>query len=159
MDTINVKTFKPKVTVTRNNKLMLWFSTKTFSVEKNDVEYKFVPVETQKIILNSETFEVENIYDTLVFKNRNHGFLDIEIYKLLAFSDIKTRISEITQDFKCNYAENEKSLKVRLKKETLSLVAEIEKQNLENLFDEALDKHDKGYFEKLMKMKEGWGLN
>ena len=144
---IHVELMKPFSTKFEANSIKMVFAYQYFSIRKDDELFQFIPVDGKEIILNADTLQVENLSEVFVFQ-RGNRYLRLPLYQLLLVSDIHTHLETILEEAKQIHT---KEVSIEGSKEVIQL---FERQNLERMFDFALETRDEELFNKLQHYKQ-----
>ena len=102
-------------------------------------------VEGKEIIVNLNTFQVENHSEVFVFQKGNR-FIRLPLYQLLLVSDIHRHLQAILQEERAELIEvNEQT-----QKEAADAIYFLEQENYSRMIDEALSSGDREMFDALI---------
>ncbi|WP_019412989.1 hypothetical protein [Paenisporosarcina sp. TG20] len=142
---LHVQLMKPFYSKLEGQKMKLVFAYQYFSIKKDDELFHFIPVEGKEIIVNINTYQVENLSEVFVFQKGNR-FIRLPLYQLLLVSDIHIHLQTILQHDEGN--ENEPAKDV--KEEASQFITLLEKANRSRMIDYALLKRDESLFNRLI---------
>ncbi|MBT2583776.1 transcriptional regulator [Planococcus sp. ISL-109] len=146
---LHVKLMKPFYTKREGHRIKFVFAYQYFSIVKDDEVFHFIPVEGKEIIVNLNTFQVENLSEVFVFQKGNR-FIRLPLYQLLLVSDIHTHLQSILKEERAELIEvNEQT-----KKEATEAIQFLEQENFNRMIDQALAAGDKELFEKLLSQQK-----
>jgi hypothetical protein len=146
---LHVKLMKPFYTKKEDNLVRFVFAYQYFSILKDDELFHFIPVEGKEIVVNLNTFQVENLSEVFVFQKGNR-FIRLPLYQLLLVSDIHMHLQAILQE------EREGLLEVndQTKQEAEEAIQFLEQENFNRMIDYALTMHDEAMFNELLKQQQ-----
>jgi len=117
------------------------FEQEYFSIRKGEEVFEFIPAEGKEIVINVNTYQVENLGDIFVFQKGNR-FIRLPLYQLLLVSDMHTHLQLIMQKVEMDWSDPD----FTCTKETEKLIDELEKVNFERLLDHSLQMGDRKLF-------------
>lgn len=142
---LHVKLMKPFYTKKEGHLVKFVFAYQYFSIMKDDELFHFIPVEGKEIIVNLNTFQVENLSEVFVFQKGNR-FIRLPLYQLLLVSDIHRHLQAILQEERAELIEvNEQT-----QKEAADAIYFLEQENYSRMIDEALSSGDREMFDALI---------
>lgn len=146
---LHVKLMKPFYTKKEDHLVRFVFAYQYFSILKDDELFHFIPVEGKEIVVNLNTFQVENLSEVFVFQKGNR-FIRLPLYQLLLVSDIHMHLQAILQE------EREGLLEVndQAKQEAEEAIQFLEQENFNRMIDHALALHDEAMFNDLIKQQQ-----
>ncbi|MDN7244734.1 transcriptional regulator [Planococcus shenhongbingii] len=146
---LHVKLMKPFYTKKEDHLVRFVFAYQYFSILKDDELFHFIPVEGKEIVVNLNTFQVENLSEVFVFQKGNR-FIRLPLYQLLLVSDIHMHLQAILQE------EREGLLEVndQAKQEAEEAIHFLEQENFNRMIDYALAAHDEAMFNDLIKQQQ-----
>ncbi|MBZ5202090.1 transcriptional regulator [Planomicrobium chinense] len=146
---LHVKLMKPFYTKKEDHLVRFVFAYQYFSILKDDELFHFIPVEGKEIVVNLNTFQVENLSEVFVFQKGNR-FIRLPLYQLLLVSDIHMHLQAILQE------EREGLLEVndQAKQEAEEAIQFLEQENFNRMIDHALTLHDEAMFNDLLKQQK-----
>lgn len=147
-----VKLMKPFYTKREENLVRFVFAYQYFSLLKDDELFHFVPVEGKEIIVNMNTFQVENLSEVFVFQKGNR-FIRLPLYQLLLISDIHLHLQAILQGEKAVSSE----VAEQTRQEAAEAIELLEKENYERMIDYALEARDEAMFFALLARQDQGG--
>jgi hypothetical protein len=146
---LHVKLMKPFYTKKEDHLVRFVFAYQYFSILKDDELFHFIPVEGKEIVVNLNTFQVENLSEVFVFQKGNR-FIRLPLYQLLLVSDIHMHLQAILQE------EREGLLEVndQAKQEAEEAIQFLEQENFNRMIDHALNLHDEAMFNDLLRQQK-----
>ncbi|ETP67770.1 transcriptional regulator [Planococcus glaciei] len=146
---LHVKLMKPFYTKKEDHLVRFVFAYQYFSILKDDELFHFIPVEGKEIVVNLNTFQVENLSEVFVFQKGNR-FIRLPLYQLLLVSDIHMHLQAILQE------EREGLLEVndQAKQEAEEAIQFLEQENFNRMIDHALTLHDEAMFNDLLRQQK-----
>lgn len=151
---ITIQFMKPFYQKRKGNELRLVFAYQYLSIMKDDEVFHFIPIEGKEILVDLEQRQVTNLSEVLVFQ-RGNRFLRIPLYQLLLISNIHEFLApHIEEALGTGVPKEEREAEEDIEEETLSVLKEIELQNLERLIDRALEEKNEEKFYELATQKK-----
>ena len=141
---LHIQRMKPIYVTQEQAKVRLVFEYQYFTIKKGEELFHFIPAEGKEIHINLRNLQVENLGDIFVFQKGNR-FIRLPLYQLLLISDIHAHLKEILQG--ADIMENDPLLLEP--GEVENLIEELERMNLLNLIDRALEQGDRDLFHDL----------
>ncbi|QDP41301.1 IDEAL domain-containing protein [Radiobacillus deserti] len=136
---LSVKMLKPYYIKEEDECLRVVLAYQYFSLLLDNKVYQFVPLESREIRVNRDTQKVENQDDIFVFQ-RGKEYSRVALADLLKLNDFLTNLNAIIDP----YINNDRTL---IKEADVDeVIAQLEKENLKRLIDEALEKNDQEQF-------------
>jgi len=142
---LHVQLMKPFYSKREGQKMKLVFAYQYFSILKDDDLFHFIPVEGKEIIVNLNTYQVENLSDVFVFQKGNR-FIRLPLYQLLLVSDIHVHLQTILQHGQPEDAEPTNEVK----EEANEFITLLEEANRGRMIDYALKMRDEDLFNRLI---------
>lgn len=146
---LHVKMMKPFYIKKENHLVKFVFAYQYLSIMKDDELFHFIPVEGKEIIVNTNTFQVENLSEVFVFQKGNR-FIRLPLYQLLLVSDIHMHLQSILQGENTGIAD----IPDKGKTEAMEVIEELEHGNIERMIDYALESRDEGMFQELIALQQ-----
>ncbi|EPD51910.1 transcriptional regulator [Paenisporosarcina sp. FSL H8-0542] len=141
---LHVQLMKPFYSKLEGQKMKLVFAYQYFSIKKDDELFHFIPVEGKEIIVNMNTYQVENLSEVFVFQKGNR-FIRLPLYQLLLVSDIHMHLQTILQHGEPEDREPASDVK----KEANEFISLLEQANRSRMIDYALQMRDQSLFDRL----------
>ncbi|MFC4410639.1 hypothetical protein ACFOZY_09465 [Chungangia koreensis] len=141
---LEVEMMKPFYITQEDHSMKLIFDYEYFSIRKGEEVFEFIPAEGKEIVINVNTYQVENLGDIFVFQNGNR-FIRLPLYQLLLISDIHNHLQTIMQQIEVDWKDPD----VTWTKEAENLIVQLEKENFERLLDRSLIEGDRTLFMQL----------
>jgi len=141
---LHVQLMKPFYSKREGQKMKLVFAYQYFSILKDDDLFHFIPVEGKEIIVNMNTYQVENLSEVFVFQKGNR-FIRLPLYQLLLVSDIHMHLQTILQ-----HGEEDSEPTTEVKKEASEFITLLEEANRSRMIDYALKMRDESLFNRLI---------
>lgn len=141
---LQVKLMKPFYSKQEGQIRKLVFAYQYFSIIKDDELFHFIPVEGKEIIININTYKVENLSEVFVFQKGNR-FIRLPLYQLLLVSDIHIHLQTILQLEDMDDSEIMNDIQI----EADEAIQELEKENRYRMIDYALRVRNESLFQKL----------
>lgn len=141
---LHVKMMKPFYTKREGNLIKFVFAYQYFSILKDDEVFHFIPVEGKEIVVNLDTFQVENLSEVFVFQKGNR-FIRLPLYQLLLVSDIHMHLQTILKEEKMEMLD----VQDQSREEAVQAIEFLEKENFNRMVDYALEQHDEEMFNSL----------
>lgn len=147
---VTVKTLKPYYIKVDARAIRVILAYRHFSVLINDELYQFIPIEAKEIRINRKTRRIENIGARFAFQ-KDKDIIYIAMTKLISLPDFLLQLYSIVESY---LAEEKNELEqLHLSDESvLTLIQQLERQNIKRLIDYSLDNRDKEAFHKLVKL-------
>lgn len=142
---LHVKLMKPFYSKQEGQIRKLVFAYQYFSIMKDEELFHFIPLEGKEIVVNMETYKVENLSEVFVFQKGNR-FIRLPLYQLLLVSDIHVHLQSILQHGHMEDSEIMSDVQLEAK-EAIKL---LEEENRERMIDYALLERDEDLFKKLL---------
>ncbi|MBU0905319.1 MAG: transcriptional regulator [Firmicutes bacterium] len=142
---LHVQLMKPFYTKQEGQTMKLVFAYQYFSIRKDEELFHFIPVEGKEIIVNLNTYQVENLSEVFVFQKGNR-FIRLPLYQLLLVSDIHIHLQTILQHGKMEDSE----IMSDVLEEAGEAIHSLEEGNRDRMIDYALANRDEGLFQKLI---------
>lgn len=149
---LHVKLMKPFYTKKEDHLVKFVFAYQYFSIMKDDELFHFIPVEGKEIVVNLNTFQVENLSEVFVFQKGNR-FIRLPLYQLLLVSDIHMHLQMILQEEKSEAVE----VHDQVKSEALDAIEFLERENFDRMIDHALSARDEMMFNDLISQQHNGG--
>ncbi|AQQ54259.1 transcriptional regulator [Planococcus lenghuensis] len=147
-----VKLMKPFYTKKEKHLIRFVFAYQYFSLLKDDELFHFVPVEGKEIVVNLNTFQVENLSEVFVFQKGNR-FIRLPLYQLLLISDIHLHLQTILEGERAHAADvTEQSIR-----EAAEAIEFLEMENISRMIDYALEQRDEVMFHELISRQMNGG--
>ncbi|WP_033541884.1 IDEAL domain-containing protein [Planococcus sp. CAU13] len=146
---LHVKMMKPFYTKKEEHLVKFVFAYQYLSIMKDDELFHFIPVEGKEIVVNMNTFQVENLSEVFVFQKGNR-FIRLPLYQLLLVSDIHMHLQSILQGETAGIAE----IPEQAKTEAMEVIESLERENLNRLIDFALESRDEVMFHELLAIQQ-----
>lgn len=146
---LHVKMMKPFYTKKEDHLVKFVFAYQYFSILKDDELFHFIPVEGKEIIVNLNTFQVENLSEVFVFQKGNR-FIRLPLYQLLLVSDIHMHLQAILQEERNGMLE----VHDQSKQEAEEAIQFLEHENYERMIDFALAARDEAMFRELIEQQQ-----
>lgn len=140
---LHIKLMKPFYTKRENHLIKFVFAYQYFSIMKEKELFHFVPVEGKEIIVNTETYQVENLSEVFVFQKGNR-FIRLPLYQLLLVSDIHVHLQSILKDEQVGDSGME--VAEEAKQEAQEVIAFLEQENFNRMMDAALSDRNEDLF-------------
>lgn len=150
---LHVKMMKPFYTKKEDHLVRFVFAYQYFSIMKDDELFHFIPVEGKEIVVNINTFQVENLSEVFVFQKGNR-FIRLPLYQLLLVSDIHMHLQAILQEERAGAVE----VADEIKGEALEAIEFLEQENFHRMIDYALAARDEMMFHDLLEQQHNGGL-
>ena len=150
---LHVKLMKPFYTKKEDHLVKFVFAYQYFSILKDDELFHFIPVEGKEIIVNLNTFQVENLSEVFVFQKGNR-FIRLPLYQLLLVSDIHMHLQAILQEERAGLLE----VNDQAKEEAEEAIQFLEKENFNRMIDYALSERDEKMFHHLLEEQYNGGF-
>lgn len=150
---LHVKMMKPFYTKKEDHLVRFVFAYQYFSIMKDDELFHFIPVEGKEIVVNINTFQVENLSEVFVFQKGNR-FIRLPLYQLLLVSDIHMHLQTILQEERAGAAD----VNDEIKGEALEAIEFLEQENFHRMIDYALAARDEMMFHDLLEQQHNGGL-
>ncbi|MCW1928863.1 IDEAL domain-containing protein [Bhargavaea beijingensis] len=147
---LHIQRMKPFYVTQEQAKVKLVFEYQYFTIKKGEELFHFIPSEGKEIHINLQNLQVENLGDIFVFQ-KGSRFIRLPLYQLLLISDIHAHLKEILQG--ADIMENDPLLLEPGEAE--NLIEELERINLLNLIDRALEQGDRDLFHHLTEQLNG----
>lgn len=151
---LNILLMKPSHIKFTCNNLRLIFAYQHFSIEKDGETYNFIPIEDKEIRINLHTFSVENLDSVFVFQYGNR-YIRLPLRELLMVKNINLYLmpimKKVLKDFE-DLKQKQTKMDEVLCKKTHQTIAQLERDNLLRLINEALDNRNQAEFERLVAM-------
>lgn len=147
---IQVQYMKPFYTKVHGNMLRLVFAYQYFSITKDNELYHFVPTEGKEMIVNLNTFQIENLSEIFVFQ-RGNRYIRLPLYQLLLISNVHDHLKLILENVTINTISE--SVFIEDKSDVQQLIKQLELQNIDRLIDESLKTRNEKLFRKLLEQK------
>jgi hypothetical protein len=141
---LHVKMMKPFYTKREGNLIKFVFAYQYFSILKDDEVFHFIPVEGKEIVVNLDTFQVENLSEVFVFQKGNR-FIRLPLYQLLLVSDIHMHLQTILKEEKMEMLD----VQDQSREEAVQAIEFLEKENFNRMVDYALEQNDEEMFNSL----------
>lgn len=148
---IQVQYMKPFYTKVHGNMLRLVFAYQYFSIIKEGEVYHFVPTEGKEMIVNLNTFQIENLSEIFVFQ-RGNRYIRLPLYQLLLISNVHDHLKLILEN--ATIESITPRYLVEEKPDMQKLINDLELQNIDRLIDKALEKRDEALFHKLLEQRK-----
>lgn len=142
---LHVQLMKPFYTKQEGHTMKLVFAYQYFSIRKDEELFHFIPVEGKEIIVNLNTYQVENLSEVFVFQKGNR-FIRLPLYQLLLVSDIHIHLQTILQHGKMEDSE----IMSDVLEEAGEAILSLEEGYRDRMIDYALANRDEGLFQKLI---------
>ncbi len=142
---LHVQLMKPFYSKLEGVKMKLVFAYQYFSVRKDDELFHFIPVEGKEIIINMNTYQVENLSEVFVFQKGNR-FIRLPLYQLLLVSDIHEHLQTILKHGQTEDGEPNNEVK----EEATEFISLLEEANRSRMIDYALETRDESLFNRLL---------
>ena len=142
---LHVKMMKPFYTKREGNLIKFVFAYQYFSILKDDEVFHFIPVEGKEIVVNLNTFQVENLSEVFVFQKGNR-FIRLPLYQLLLVSDIHMHLQTILKEEKMEMLD----VQDQSREEAIQAIEFLEKENFDRMIDYALAQNDEEMFKSLL---------
>lgn len=142
---LHIKLMKPFYTKRENHLIKFVFAYQYFSIMKEKELFHFVPVEGKEIIVNTETYQVENLSEVFVFQKGNR-FIRLPLYQLLLVSDIHVHLQSILKDEQVGGGVE---IAEEAKQEAQEVIAFLEQENFNRMMDAALSDRNEDLFRDL----------
>ncbi|MTD30823.1 transcriptional regulator [Planomicrobium sp. YIM 101495] len=142
---LHIKLMKPFYTKRENHLIKFVFAYQYFSIMKEKELFHFVPVEGKEIIVNTETYQVENLSEVFVFQKGNR-FIRLPLYQLLLVSDIHVHLQSILKD---EQVVGGVEVAEEAKQEAQEVIAFLEQENFNRMMDAALSDRNEDLFRDL----------
>lgn len=142
---LHIKLMKPFYTKRENHLIKFVFAYQYFSIMKEKELFHFVPVEGKEIIVNTETYQVENLSEVFVFQKGNR-FIRLPLYQLLLVSDIHVHLQSILKDEQVGGGVE---VAEEAKQEAQEVIAFLEQENFNRMMDAALSDRNEDLFRDL----------
>lgn len=142
---LHVQLMKPFYTKQEGQTMKLVFAYQYFSIRKDEELFHFIPVEGKEIIVNLNTYQVENLSEVFVFQKGNR-FIRLPLYQLLLVSDIHIHLQTILQHGKMEDSE----IMSDVLEEAGEAILSLEEGYRDRMIDYALANRDEGLFQKLI---------
>lgn len=142
---LHVQLMKPFYTKQEGQTMKLVFAYQYFSIRKDEELFHFIPVEGKEIIVNLNTYQVENLSEVFVFQKGNR-FIRLPLYQLLLVSDIHIHLQTILQHGKIEDSE----IMSDVLEEAGEAIHSLEEGYRDRMIDYALANRDEGLFQKLI---------
>lgn len=149
---LQIKLLKPFYTKREGHLVKFVFAYQYFSILKDDELFHFIPVEGKEIVVNLNTFQVENLSEVFVFQKGNR-FIRLPLYQLLLVSDIHMHLQTILQEEKSGVTE----VNDQIKTEAMDAIEFLEHENFERMIDYALSIRDEAMFLDLLERQNTTG--
>src|SRR5690606_30233811 len=150
---LHVKLMKPFYTKKEDHLIKFVFAYQYFSIMKDDELFHFIPVEGKEIVVNLNTFQVENLSEVFVFQ-RGNRFVRLPLYQLLLVSNVHEYLMPIIENVSSNVTPLKNETPPEFDEEVEGIVRALEENNLSRLIDEALESRDEALFHNLIAEKE-----
>lgn len=150
---LHVKLMKPFYTKKEDHLVKFVFAYQYFSIMKDDELFHFIPVEGKEIVVNLNTFQVENLSEVFVFQKGNR-FIRLPLYQLLLVSDIHTHLQAILQEERAGLLE----VNGQAKQEAEEAIHFLEQENFNRMIDYALSERNEEMFHHLLEEHQNGGL-
>lgn len=142
---LHIKLMKPFYTKRENHLIKFVFAYQYFSIMKEKELFHFVPVEGKEIIVNTETYQVENLSEVFVFQKGNR-FIRLPLYQLLLVSDIHVHLQSILKDEQVGGGVE---IAEEAKQEAQEVITFLEQENFNRMMDAALSDRNEDLFRDL----------
>lgn len=142
---LHVQLMKPFYSKLEGQKMKLVFAYQYFSIKKDDELFHFIPVEGKEIIVNMNTYQVENLSEVFVFQKGNR-FIRLPLYQLLLVSDIHMHLQTILK----HGEEDNGEITSDVKEEAKEFISLLEEANRSRMIDYALLMRDESLFNRLI---------
>lgn len=142
---LHVQLMKPFYSKREGQKMKLVFAYQYFSIMKDEDLFHFIPVEGKEIIVNLNTYQVENLSEVFVFQKGNR-FIRLPLYQLLLVSDIHVHLQTILQHGEPENTEPADDVK----EEANEFITLLEEANRGRMIDYALKMRDEELFNRLI---------
>lgn len=139
-----VKMLKPYYIKAETNHVRIVLAYQYFSVIIDNKVYQFVPIESKEIRIHRKTKKIVNIHDTFAFQ-RGKDVIFRKMTDLVAIPEFIYQLNSLAEPY------FNKSPKTTTKKESDTIIEQLEKLNLSRLIDKALDTRDESSFYELVK--------
>lgn len=146
---LHVKMMKPFYTKKEDHLVKFVFAYQYLSIMKDDELFHFIPVEGKEIVVNTKTFQVENLSEVFVFQKGNR-FIRLPLYQLLLVSDIHMHLQSILQGEKTGITE----IPEQAKSEAMEAIEFLEHENFNRMIDYALESRDEVMFHELLAQQQ-----
>ena len=143
---LHVQLMKPFYSKLEGQKMKLVFAYQYFSIKKDDELFHFIPVEGKEIIVNMNTYQVENLSEVFVFQKGNR-FIRLPLYQLLLVSDIHMHLQTILKHGK---DDDNGEITSDVKEEAKEFISLLEEANRSRMIDYALLTRDESLFNRLI---------
>lgn len=150
---LHVKMMKPFYTKKEDHLVRFVFAYQYFSIMKDDELFHFIPVEGKEIVVNINTFQVENLSEVFVFQKGNR-FIRLPLYQLLLVSDIHMHLQAILQEERAGTVD----VNDEIKGEALEAIEFLEQENFHRMIDYALAARNEMMFHDLIEQQHNGGL-
>ncbi|WP_088007314.1 transcriptional regulator [Indiicoccus explosivorum] len=147
-----VKLMKPFYTKKENHLIRFVFAYQYFSLLKDDELFHFVPVEGKEIVVNLNTFQVENLSEVFVFQKGNR-FIRLPLYQLLLISDIHLHLQAILESERAQAND----VAEQSKQEAAEAIEFFERENIGRMIDYALEQRNEVMFRDLLERQGNGG--
>ncbi|MEK4228946.1 IDEAL domain-containing protein [Solibacillus sp. FSL H8-0538] len=124
------------------DKLRLTFSNEQLTIAKDEQEFHFIAIEGKEMSIDLKTMQIENLSEVFVFQCGNR-FIRLSLYQMAIISDLDKHLKPIL-DMLPQTEVIETSTD-----EAVAIVAELEKQQLMDAIDVALDNRREALFVEL----------
>lgn len=147
---VTVKLLKPYYIKMNSEYIRVILAYQYFSLFINKKVYHFVPIEGQEILVNRKTKQVVNTETKFAFQ-KGKDIIYITMKKLTSLADFMDQLEEIIKPY---YEKSPESVPTKedLNDRTMSVIQELENQNLKRLIDQSLDNNDVESFHQLVKL-------
>lgn len=142
---LTVKRLKPYYIKSDPDYVRLILGYRYFTVFINNEEYQFIPVEAKEIKIDRRTRKIENIEDKFAFQKEKE-VIYITMSELIYLPDFMIQLYDIAKPYYIKQDEQEQN------DHTDMIICELERMNIKELIDKALDDRDQQTFEKLVNM-------
>lgn len=150
---LQVKLLKPFYTKREGHLIKFVFAYQYFSILKDNELFHFIPVEGKEIVVNTNTYQVENLSEVFVFQKGNR-FIRLPLYQLLLVSDIHMHLQMILNEEKTELLE----VHDQSKAEAIDAIQFLEKENFDRMIDYALAARDEAMFHELLEQQHTGGF-
>ncbi|RNF39996.1 transcriptional regulator [Planococcus salinus] len=145
---LQVKLLKPFYTKREGHLIKFVFAYQYFSILKDNELFHFIPVEGKEIVINTNTFQVENLSEVFVFQKGNR-FIRLPLYQLLLVSDIHMHLQAILQEEKTELLEVHEQSRA----DAIDAIQFLEKENIDRMIDYALSERNEAMFHELLEQQ------
>lgn len=144
---VTVKMLKPYYIKTDANYVRVILAYQYFSILINNQLYHFVPIEANEIQIDRKTKRIVNVEAKFSFQ-KGKDIVNITMTELISLPDFLIQLYFIVESF---YARNQLDSKNEQSEEIALTINQLERMNIKNLIDKALDERNEELFYELVK--------